>query len=572
MMSSWLRDPTFSRAQPNPSNILNLLRRASHCGTGPQSSRPRISSQTRFYRYTLTSTSSPRIQMHLPVQQLVLSPDKTLLVLASSSHLQVIDRLSATRLASTSDLQPHQPGSHSGFIRLLLIHNSVLVSTGEDKALKTWSLPGLKLINSRQLIKRATSIAVSPDGKNIVIADKFGDVYDLPFDAPSQTIFQADPDQEAEERKPSVTGTEEGAMKKTLPPIAGHVSVLTALAFIPTDTSALLVTADRDEHIRISRYPQAWSIVGYLLGHRKFVAALLWLPHPDPAHHGRLLSAGGDDALFVWDYLRGKVLHTVDVSGLAKGMKVWPAKQLWFSKTRTHKRRRTNPSISEPPPQPTGNTPPVENDTESILEEPQSIVQKTCVNKIIHTPASEISGPGYVLITSVGSSTIAYISKPHIFEAPASTDKGTQYIDLDLPILDIVVLEPHLVLVSLDTSFSPSSSKHSFRTLSVSPNKIEEIVDPRDFNLPGFNHASIIENTNEIDTPSQELLYPELLLLSKDTSGEERFLNARSAPSHNSNSVREVGSGGRSGKKLEGRLVCQVRCGILLANNSGGDS
>ncbi|KAI9613055.1 hypothetical protein H4Q26_010329 [Puccinia striiformis f. sp. tritici PST-130] len=460
--------------------------------------------------------------MHLPVQQLVLSPDKTLLVLASSSHLQVIDRLSATRLASTSDLQPHQPGSHSGFIRLLLIHNSVLVSTGEDKALKTWSLPGLKLINSRY---------------KLIVTKKF-EIYSLPFDAPSQTIFQADPDQEAEERKPSVTGTEEGAMKKTLPPIAGHVSVLTALAFIPTDTSALLVTADRDEHIRISRYPQAWSIVGYLLGHRKFVAALLWLPHPDPAHHGRLLSAGGDDALFVWDYLRGKVLHTVDVSGLAKGMKVWPAKQLWFSKTRTHKRRRTNPSISEPPPQPTGNTPPVENDTESILEEPQSIVQKTCVNKIIHTPASEISGPGYVLITSVGQ-----VFKNFLYILLYRT----QYIDLDLPILDIVVLEPHLVLVSLDTSFSPSSSKHSFRTLSVSPNKIEEIVDPRDFNLPGFNHASIIENTNEIDTPSQELLYPELLLLSKDTSGEERFLNARSAPSHNSNSVREVGSGGRSG-------------------------
>ncbi|POW09250.1 hypothetical protein PSTT_06990, partial [Puccinia striiformis] len=558
MMSSWLRDPTFSRAQPNPSNILNLLRRASHCGTGPQSSRPRISSQTRFYRYTLTSTSSPRIQMHLPVQQLALSPDKTLL---SSTDYLLPDSL------QLQTYSPNQPGSHSGFIRLLLIHNSVLVSTGEDKALKTWSLPGLKLINSRQLIKRATSIAVSPDGKNIVIADKFGDV--LPFDAPSQTIFQADPDQE-ERKKTNVTGTEEGALKKTLPPIAGHVSVLTALAFIPTDTSALLVTADRDEHIRISRMVD----LGYLLGHRKFVAALLWLPHPDPAHHGRLLSAGGDDALFVWDYLRGKVLHTVDISGLAQGMKVWPAKQLWFSKTRTHKRRRTNPSVSEPepPPQPTNseNTPPVEtveNDAESILEEPQSIIQKTCVNKIIHTPASEIAGPDT-------SSTIAYISKPHIFEDPTSTDKGTQYIDLDLPILDIIVLEPHLILVSLDTSFSPTStpsSKHSFRTLSVSPNKIEEIVDPADFDLPGFNQASIIENTNEIDTPSQEILYPELLLLTKDTTGEERFLNAKSVPNSN-NSVREVGSGGRSGKKLEGRLVCQARCGILLANNSGGDS
>ncbi|EHS64596.1 uncharacterized protein PGTG_22384 [Puccinia graminis f. sp. tritici CRL 75-36-700-3] len=123
----------------------------------------------------------------LPVQQLVVSPDKNFLVLAINSHLQLFDRAAGTRLCSTEDAGLNPPGSnHSGLIRLLLIHQELdapekaplLISTGEDKLLKTWQLPDLKLLHSRQLIKRATSIAVSPNGKNIVIADKFGDVYE----------------------------------------------------------------------------------------------------------------------------------------------------------------------------------------------------------------------------------------------------------------------------------------------------------------------------------------------------------------------------------------------------------
>jgi WD40 repeat protein len=146
----------------------------------------------------------------LPAQQLVVSPDKNYLVLAINSHLQLFDRAAGTRRCSTEDVGLNPPGSnHSGLIRLLLIHQEhgtpekgpLLISTGEDKLLKTWQLPDLKLLHSRsapllipeslsaltdlwsffpprQLIKRATSIAVSPNGKNIVIADKFGDVYE----------------------------------------------------------------------------------------------------------------------------------------------------------------------------------------------------------------------------------------------------------------------------------------------------------------------------------------------------------------------------------------------------------
>jgi len=539
----------------------------------------------------------------LPAQQLLASPDKKLVVVALGSDLLLVDRASGTRLCSTRDagLNPVD-ANHTGLIRLLLIHQdsfdplkpTILVSTGEDKLLKTWRLPDLKLLHSRQLIKRATSIAVSPDGKNIVIADKFGDVYDLPFDAPSQTVFQSDPDQEApkaatnaptqgKDGKATVEGDESKTVPKALAPIAGHVSVLTSLTIIPSGSSGLLVTADRDEHIRISRYPQGWSIVSYLLGHRKFVGALLWLPSPsdpDPGH-GRLLSGGGDDSLFVWDHLRGLATQKIDISGLANGMKVWPAKQAWFSKARTNKRRRPNPS--EPQTQPAecesteNNTTLVVKNEEAVAvqdvptdtaTEPQPIIQKTCVNKIIYTPPSEVAGSGYVLVTSVGSSTIAYVPLPRIFDdqQPATADHPTRYIDLDLPVLDLAVLSADLVLVSLDSSTDPSSpSLPSFRVLSLSPQKIEEVSDPAGFNLASFDEATCIESTSECPVASQELLYPELLLFSKDTSVAAAFANNPLPPPNP-----RAGSGGRSGKKQQGRLVSQARCEHVLAQTATG--
>lgn len=53
-------------------------------------------------------------------------------------------------------------------------------------------------------------------------------------------------------------------------PVLGHVSMLTDLAFYnSSEYGQTIITSDRDEHIRVSKWPRGLEIVQYLLGHLK---------------------------------------------------------------------------------------------------------------------------------------------------------------------------------------------------------------------------------------------------------------------------------------------------------------
>ncbi|SPQ18693.1 21064eb3-aa97-4643-8e48-66c5c0249ce7 [Thermothielavioides terrestris] len=72
-----------------------------------------------------------------------------------------------------------------------------------------------------------------------------------------------------------------------------------------------IITADRDEHIRVSRgMPQAHVIEGFCLGHEEFVSQLCMAPG---GREELLISGGGDDDLFVWDWVNGRLLGRAGV-------------------------------------------------------------------------------------------------------------------------------------------------------------------------------------------------------------------------------------------------------------------
>jgi tRNA (guanine-N(7)-)-methyltransferase subunit TRM82 len=189
--------------------------------------------------------------------------------------------------------------------------------------------------------KRPCAIALTADESTIISADKFGDVYSLPLLVSETTDLESirttTPTPEPLSTKPFVSAANhltvhsqrnrkalENQKKQSnkatekLGPmfehklLLGHVSMLTDLALVTNPEGRnYILTADRDEHIRVSRgIPQAHIIEGFCLGHTEFISRLC-IPKERPEV---LLSGGGDGTLFVWDWASESVACKQDFS------------------------------------------------------------------------------------------------------------------------------------------------------------------------------------------------------------------------------------------------------------------
>lgn len=114
--------------------------------------------------------------------------------------------------------------------------------------------------------KRASAFDFSDEF--LLIADKSGDVYKVDL---TSTTDQTE-----------ITLTADDCLM-------GHLSMLLDISFVRTiDDQPLILTADRDEKIRLSRYPNAYHIEGFCLGHTEFVLQV------KPIDQRSILSASGD--------------------------------------------------------------------------------------------------------------------------------------------------------------------------------------------------------------------------------------------------------------------------------------
>lgn len=84
----------------------------------------------------------------------------------------------------------------------------------------------------------------------------------------------------------------------------GHLSML--LDILVTSDEKYIITADRDEKIRVSKFPNSYNIASYCLAHKKFVNNIAEVPHDREI----LVSCGGDGVFIFWDYKTGKEIYT----------------------------------------------------------------------------------------------------------------------------------------------------------------------------------------------------------------------------------------------------------------------
>ena len=83
--------------------------------------------------------------------------------------------------------------------------------------------------------------------------------------------------------------------------VLGHCSML--LDVMQSPDAKHLITCDRDEKIRVSRYPNSYNIETYCLGHKEFVSSI------DAINETTLVSGSGDGSLRLWNVSDGKELN-----------------------------------------------------------------------------------------------------------------------------------------------------------------------------------------------------------------------------------------------------------------------
>ncbi|XP_040913593.1 tRNA (guanine-N(7)-)-methyltransferase non-catalytic subunit wdr4 [Toxotes jaculatrix] len=142
--------------------------------------------------------------------------------------------------------------------------------------------PSWQCISIRWVVRRCTSLVFSQAEDELLVADKSGDVYSFSVAEPQR----------------------EGELKM------GHLSMLLAVTMSPDDK--YIITADRDEKIRVSHRKCPYNIQSFCLGHQQFVSALL-IPS---AHSHCLLSGSGDGTVKLWDYESGRRLQSWDLKEL----------------------------------------------------------------------------------------------------------------------------------------------------------------------------------------------------------------------------------------------------------------
>ncbi|WVQ68581.1 uncharacterized protein L199_006790 [Kwoniella botswanensis] len=359
---------------------------------------------------------------------LVLASSSSSIVAVAGATLIVHDLQTSQTISSPSvDNRAHQ----NGFIRHIAVSEDgkIIVSVGDDKSLKVWDVTQdeIKLRSTRGLIKKASCVTLSPEG-GIIVSDKVGDVYQYPLDPIPSDPSTSKPPMHAMVSDPTKNPESDYLL--------GHVSILTS--HLTTPDSKHIISADRDEHIRVSRYPKSFVMERALFGHDSFVSSL----HIPSTHPNILISGGGDPSLRIWDWTTGSSISKVDI---------YPA-ILPHRKVRSYMRKNRSKGRMRKTDENASSEQDVEGEEETFYSAPEGYIlpsgQGVCIKKIQTTVVGDKT---IVVFFSEGASAI------HSFILPSdlSSSPTVHTQPLPYPILDFAFLpnQDGKILLSLDTAW-----------------------------------------------------------------------------------------------------------------------
>lgn len=173
------------------------------------------------------------------------------------------------------DGPPVDQGSDTILASTFSTSGSYFVLTDDSKRLILFRTKPWQCLSVRMVVRRCTALTFTASEEKVLVADKSGDVYSFSVLEPH------------------------GCGKLEL----GHLSMLLDVAVSPDDL--FILTADRDEKIRVSWAAAPHSIEAFCLGHTEFVSRIFVVPDQPEL----LLSSSGDRTLRLWEYRSGRELH-----------------------------------------------------------------------------------------------------------------------------------------------------------------------------------------------------------------------------------------------------------------------
>ncbi|KAK1218334.1 tRNA (guanine-N(7)-)-methyltransferase non-catalytic subunit trm82 [Marasmius sp. AFHP31] len=521
-------------------------------------------------------------ESHFP-HSLLLFSDSGKALVASGQHIQLVDTRTGDILSSTLNASDELKTSllKSGPIRFIAVDKSWthLLTFSDDKTLKVWRVEGLELLHERELPKRPTSAAFTKDGQTIVVADKFGDVFSYPLH-PAPPVEEPTQPQEEEkeesqpaevivtepEQKPTTKGKRKRKPKNPNhhenPPhardsveshtntsggtlVLGHTSLLTAFLF--SQDEKYIITTDRDEHVRVSWYPQGYVIESFCLGCSRFVSCL-HIPKSQPSV---LVSGGGDPEIKVWDWHSGQLKHNIPVFDHVKEY-IQVKAQPYVRKRGRGKNvaGEDDPMNGEKEATEEVETAPAHSETGTPTVEESSLQEETIfvVNKI---ETVEREGKLTIVFSIVGydfpptechffdlprlASATALFATPFPDSSDSSNPPTIHTLDFGHPVLDFTLDADGLVWVTIDRNLTKGSVSWDGKTIpdTSSSSSMETpvtVVEVKsDGGLTGLTPDSKLLNVlntaclvpSSPDDLSKLNLYSSLTSLPKNNRGEE---------------------------------------------------